>query len=79
MIASILLLVALVLSYGCSELHSQSSDEIYRKALENPDLYEGDIFYHYQKRKDRFAVSDTSNLWPNGVIPYEISRSLRKF
>ncbi|RWR99238.1 astacin-like protein [Dinothrombium tinctorium] len=65
-------LLAIICSISCSTSANPIKQK-FRRALENPNLFEGDIIL---KNNDRFAVPFNSNLWPSGVVPYVISIEL---
>ncbi|KAF8793935.1 astacin-like metalloprotease toxin 5 [Argiope bruennichi] len=59
---------------------AHESEEIKRQALENPDLYEGDIL-GFEKifEWERNGMPGLKNRWPNAEVPYVIDSSLAKY
>ncbi|CAL1291217.1 unnamed protein product [Larinioides sclopetarius] len=63
-----------------SVVTAHESEEIKRLALENPDLYDGDILGVKKPFQwDRNAMPDLKNRWPGAKVPFVIDASLAKY
>ncbi|RWS24206.1 astacin-like metallopeptidase 10 protein [Leptotrombidium deliense] len=68
-LAVIPLVFVTVLSAPIEE--SSENDDIYRSALENPDLFGGDIVL--PESNNKFGLRSSYYRWPKNTIPYAIS------
>ncbi|GIY11885.1 hypothetical protein CEXT_780071 [Caerostris extrusa] len=56
---------------------TDSDSDTYQQALENPDLFGGDMLVpHDDYIKLGNAIADENYRWPDGKVPYVIESSL---